>query len=137
MTKVIDPLIDNKRIYHFETQFLHYFGWVTKLTIVLFFLGFFQEKPVVFVTFDFIVKICLALFLIYRFNKYRKNEIVFTDLDRKVCYSAGIYILIISFADYTTNYINDIRVAIQPYTKPFVDPIKQFLSELSAKIMVW
>jgi hypothetical protein len=124
MVKVIDPLIDNKRIYHFETQFLHYFGWVTKITVALFFLGFFQEKPTVFVTFNFVVKLCLALFLIYRFNNYRKHEIVFTDLDRKVCYSAGIYILIITFTDYVNYYTNDIRNVILPYTTPLWDKLK-------------
>ena len=119
MTKVSDPLIDNKHIYRFETQFLHYFGWVTKLTVVLFFLGFFQEKPTLFLTFNFFVKLCLALFLIYRFNNYRKHEVIFTELDRKVCYSAGIYILFISFADYINYYIDEIRSFTLPYTTSF------------------
>ena len=66
MSKVKDPLIDNKDFYTFETNFLHYFGWITKITVVLFLVGFFQQKPTIFINFNFIVKICLALFLIYR-----------------------------------------------------------------------
>ena len=125
MTKVKDPLIDNPTFYQFETQFLHYFGWISKITVVLFFIGFFQQKPTLFIDFNFVVKVCLALFLIYRFNDYRKYHITFTDLDRKVCYSAGIYILFISFADYINQYTNEIRNFITPYTAPMVKSIKQ------------
>ena len=125
MSKVKDPLIDNKDFYTFETNFLHYFGWITKITVVLFLVGFFQQKPTIFINFNFIVKICLALFLIYRFNNYRKYEITFTDLDRKVCYSTGIYILFISFADYINSYTNEIKKLIQPYTEDTVILIKQ------------
>ena len=119
MTKVKDPLIDNPSLYHFETQFLHYFGWISKITVVLFFIGIFQEKPTIFIDFNFIVKVCLALFLIYRFNDYRKYDITFTELDRKVCYSAGMYILFISFADYINQYTDQIKKLIMPYIANF------------------
>ena len=125
MNKVKDPLIDNKQVYHFETQFIYYFDWITKITVVLFFVGFFQEKPTIFIDFNFFVKIGLALFLIYRFNNYRKYEITFTDLDRKVCFSAGLYILFISFADYINSYLDEIRKIIGPYTEETVISIKQ------------
>ena len=127
MTKVKDPLIDNPSFYYFENQFLYYFGWLTKITFILFFIGIFQEKPTIFINFNFIVKISLALFLIYRFNKYRKYNITFTDLDRKVCFSAGIYILLISFTDYITQYTSEIRNFITPYTIQIIDSIKNKL----------
>ena len=123
--KVKDPLIDNKQLYHFETNFLYYFGWITKITIVLFFIGFFQEKPTIFSDFNFFVKIGLAIFLIYRFNNYRKYKITFTDLDRKVCYSAGLYILFISFADYINSYTDEIKKRINPYTEKIIIRVKQ------------
>ena len=126
--KVKDPLIDNKQLYHFETKFLYYFGWVTKITVILFLVGFFQEKPTLFTDFNFFVKIGLALFLIYRFNSYRKYEITFTDLDRKVCYSAGLYILFISFADYINSYMNDIKEIIDPYTEKIIIRVKQLVA---------
>ena len=119
MTSVKDPLIDNKHFYNFESNFLHYFGWVSKIMVVLFIFGFFQQKPILFINFSFLVKIGLAFFLIYRFNSYRKYKITFTDLDRKVCYSAGIYILFISFADLINSYILDIKEIIDPYTEKF------------------
>jgi hypothetical protein len=116
-----DLLIDNKELYNFESKFLTVFGWLTKLTLVLFIFGFIQNKPSWFIEFNFVVKILLALFLIYRFNKYRKYKIAFTDLDRKVCYSAGVYILLISFVDYITFFTNTIRHHVTRITGPIIN----------------
>jgi hypothetical protein len=104
-----DILIDNKNIYNFEYNFLKIFSLVTKLTLLLFIFGIIQESNTLIIKMNFIVKICLGLFLMYRFNSYRKYKIKFTELDRKVAYSAGLYILLISFVDYTSKYIIDIR----------------------------
>jgi hypothetical protein len=113
-----DILIDNKKFYDFELKFLTYFSFVTKLTVILFLIGIFQNKPYILIQFNFVVKIILALFLIYRFNSYRKHKIEFTELDRKVCYSAGIYIILISFLDIINYYTETIRNNfILPFTK--------------------
>lgn len=113
-----DILIDNKKFYDYELKFLNYFSFVTKLTVILFLIGIFQNKPYILIQFNFVVKIILALFLIYRFNSYRKHKIEFTELDRKVCYSAGIYIILISFLDFINYYTETIRNNfILPFTK--------------------
>jgi|1048.fasta_scaffold148099_1 hypothetical protein len=39
---------------------------------------------------EFYLKIYIGLFLLYRFNPFRK--IVFTELDRKVAFNSGIFI---------------------------------------------
>jgi O-antigen/teichoic acid export membrane protein len=123
-----DILIDNKDFYNFEVKFLQYFSFITKVTVVLFIVGFFQSKPAFIIQFNFVVKTILALFLIYRFNSYRKHKIEFTDLDRKICYSAGIYIILISFFDLINNYIDTIRNDyILPRTEPIIDWVKRSL----------
>ena len=122
-----DLLIDNRNFYQFEIHFLHYFGWLTKITFFLFFIGFFQKKPMLFLEFNFCIKVLLALFLIYRFNSYRKQKIEFTELDRKVCYSAGIYIFMISFIDYLDEYTEKIKKKVQIYTVPIIKKIKNYL----------
>jgi hypothetical protein len=123
-----DILIDNKDFYNFEVKFLQYFSFITKLTVVLFIIGFFQSKPTLIIQFNFVVKIILALFLIYRFNNYRKHKIEFTELDRKVCYSAGIYIILISFFDLINHYTHHIRSnIILPITEPIIHWSKTFL----------
>ena len=113
-----DLLVSNKLLYNFELNFLIVFGWITKITFVLFFIGFINKTPDIFVEFYSIVKIFLGIFLIYRFNSYRNDKVVFTELDRRVCYSAGIFIILISFIDVMNKYIDIIRTKLSPYTKP-------------------
>jgi hypothetical protein len=123
-----DILIDNKYFYNFELNFLTFFSFITKVTFVLFLIGFFQTKNDYIITFNFIVKVILAFFLLYRFNRYRKHKIEFTELDRKVCYSAGIYIILISFFDLLNNYIDIFRSKfVLPITQPMIDWFKKFL----------
>jgi len=116
-----DILIHNKDIYKFEYNFLVVFSFITKLTLFLFIFGFISNKPLWLMQFNSVVKVFLALFLVYRFNRYRKYKIEFTELDRKVCYSAGIYILLISFIDYVTFFTNEIRNHTIKYSKPILD----------------
>lgn len=122
-----DILVDNKDVYNFELNFLYYFNMITKLTIILFIIGFFQSEPIIMIEFTFVIKIILALFLIYRFNNYRQKQIRFTELDRKVCYSSGIYIIIISFIEFINNYTEYIRQKyILPYTNPMIHYILSY-----------
>jgi hypothetical protein len=131
-----DILVDNKNFYNFELKFLTYFSFITKFTVVLFLIGIFQNKPYILIKFNFVVKVLLALFLIYRFNSYRKHKIEFTELDRKVCYSAGIYIILISFLDIINYYTETIRNNfILPYTKNFTQYITIFPTFSSLKCL--
>lgn len=123
-----DILINNKRIYNFEYNFLIFISLLTKVVIFLFIVGFFQDKPKAYVEFNSIIKIVLGLFLIYRFNKYRKEKITFTELDREVCYSVGIYIIVISFIDVLNEYVDQFREIIKPYTMPIVDYVKYIIN---------
>jgi len=120
-----DILIDNKNIYNFELYFIKGFSIITKIVVVLFFIGILTDKPKFILEINFVIKFILGLFLIYRFNKYRKNKVVFTELDRKICYSAGIYIVIISLGEYFLFFTNFIREQILQITNPFINPVKQ------------
>jgi hypothetical protein len=127
-----DVLIDNKKLYNFEVNFIKYFSFITKFTVILFIVGFFQSKPTYIIQINFVVKVVLALFLIYRFNSYRKHKIEFTELDRKVCYSAGIYIILISFVDLINHYTDYIRSNIVlPVTEPIIKWFKNSLKNLN------
>ena len=70
-----DILIDNKNIYNFELYFIKGFSVITKIVVVLFFIGFLTDKPKFILEINFVIKFILGLFLIYRFNKYRKNKV--------------------------------------------------------------
>ena len=119
-----DVLVDNRNIYNLEINFIYYFSILTKVIIVLFFVGVLHDKPDIYVKINCIIKFFLGLFLIYRFNRYRNTKITFTELDRKICYSVGIYIIVISLGDYLLSLSYDIRSHIIKYTNPFVDYIK-------------
>jgi len=123
-----DILIDNKNIYNFELYFLKYLSIITKVVVVLFFVGFFTNKPLFILEINIVVKFILGLFLIYRFNSYRKHKITFTELDRKICYSAGIYIVITSLGEYLITFTDTIREHIIKFTNPFIEPIKQTIT---------
>jgi hypothetical protein len=110
-----DPLVDNKNLYNVELNFIKIFGWITKIVFILYIIGFFKSKPIRIIEINFIVKIAIALFLIYRFNSYRHKKVIFTELDRKVVYSAGMYILLISFADILDVYVSEIRDFLYPF----------------------
>lgn len=127
-----DLLVDNKTIYNLEHNFITYFSYITKAVTFLFIIGFFNEKPTSLIEINFFIKVIIALFLMYRFNKYRE-KVVFTDLDRKVAYSAGVYILTISFIDIIEHYVEIIRSNVTIYTLPVVDEIKKYLKWIIKK----
>jgi hypothetical protein len=130
-----DPLVDNKTLYFLEINFIKVFSWITKLIFILFIIGFFQSKPTSFLRVNSIIKILLGMFLIYRFNKYRVKNISFTELDQKVAYSAGIYIVLLSFADILDSYVIEIRSYIMPYTNPIIQYFQNLLEKLYSKKM--
>jgi hypothetical protein len=120
-----DILVDNKQLYNIELNFLTSLSVINIVCIILFIIGFFQAQPIFILKFNIFFKIILALFLIYRFNNYRKQPIRFTELDRKICFSTGIYIILISFIDIITYNIEYIRNNfILPYTQPVVNYFK-------------
>lgn len=122
-----DWLVDNPFFYDNAMVFIHYFGWLTKLMIVLFIIGFFTNKPDSFLAINFFIKVLFSLFLIYRFNSYRKNKIQWTDLDRKICFSAGVYIFMFSFIDIIQTYVERLRGLIDPYTVPIINKAKSMI----------
>lgn len=123
-----DFLIDNKTIYQFELAFIKFFNFITKISILLFMVGFFKELPISVLKINYVIKIAIAFFLIYRFNPYRRHQIVFTALDRKVAYSAGLYILTLSFIDILEQYVEIFRSQITTYTLPIIAQIKSYIN---------
>jgi len=87
---------------------LHWFDYITLFMFILFLYGSFYNSPYIFVQLNFIIKIIIGIYLIYRFNDFKRVNHI-TLLDQKICGSAGFYILIFSFADAITVYLHTIR----------------------------
>jgi len=52
--------------------------------------GLSTNAPIYLDTLDYYIKIYISLFLLWRFNPFR--TITFTELDRKIVFSAGLFV---------------------------------------------
>ena len=85
-----------------------YATWTLYIMIVL---GLSTNAPQYLDDLQYYVKIYVSLFLIYRFNPFRRVK--FTQLDAKIAFSAGLFL-------FTTTAINQILVS-------YLANIKQYL----------
>ena len=89
----------------------HWFDIITALMFCIFIFGFVFNVPFIFIQINFIIKVSIAIYLMYKFNNFRE-KITFTTLDKKICFSAGFYIFIFSFADVINSYFILLRTVL-------------------------
>jgi hypothetical protein len=77
--------------------------------ILLFFsyLGLSTNASIYLQKFDFYFRIYICLFLMWRFNPF-KTHYEFTNLDRRIAFSAGLFIFTITILNTYSNYIKEI-----------------------------
>ena len=88
-----------KGVYKIQNRLFDAFIIFSYITYGLILFGVSTNAPAYLEYIDSIVRIYISLFLIIRFNPLRK--IVFTDLDRKIGFSAGLFL----FATTTINHV--------------------------------
>lgn len=81
-----------KQLHKWQERFFNIFIYLSYILIILSSLGFSQSVPKYLLSLDYYVRIYICLFLIWRFNPLRSNY-EFTNLDRKIAFSAGLFIL--------------------------------------------
>lgn len=96
---------------HFIIDWMIY---ITFIIFILLFLGIIQKEPTYVSQIIFVFKVFISVYLMYRFNDFRKN-VKFTELDRKVCFLAGSYLLLFSFADLINDYSKKIKAFLKQY----------------------
>lgn len=107
-------MVLNQKLYKYQNEFFNIFIVLSYILIILSFLGFSNTAQSYLVTIDYYVRIYICLFLIWRFNPIRKLD-KFTDLDRKIAFSAGIFILTTTaFNQYIINVKNKFEDIIKP-----------------------
>jgi len=89
----------NNNLYKIQDFWFNVFIVLTYMLYILFAVGIFKSAPQYLESLDYYVKIYISLFLLWRFNPFRK--IHFTELDRKIAFSAGIFL-------FTTSAVNQI-----------------------------
>lgn len=100
---------------------IDWMGYIIFIIFALLFLGIIQQEPPYLMQFIFIFKVFISLYLILRFNDFNKN-IKFSELDRKVSFLAGIYLLLFAFADLIQEYM----IIIKAFLKPYIPSLKQY-----------
>ena len=79
-------------LYHFQNRLFTIFIYLSYFLIIISALGLSQSAPKYLQSLDYYVRIYICLFLMWRFNPLRTHY-EFTDLDRKIAFSAGAFIL--------------------------------------------
>jgi hypothetical protein len=87
------------KLINYQNTGFNIFIVTSYLLYILFAVGLFSSAPQYIEKLDYYVKIYISLFLLWRFNPFR--DLKFTDLDRKIAFSAGIFL-------FTTSTVNQI-----------------------------
>jgi len=100
----------------FQDKIFTIFIYISYTLIFISALGLSNNAPKFLESLDYYVRIYICLFLIWRFNPFRKID-TFTNLDRKIAFSAGLFIL-------TTSALNKYLVYIQNRASIHLNNIK-------------
>ena len=102
-------LFTKKALHKFQEKFFYLFIIISWILIILSALGISQLAPSFLKDLDYYVRIYICLFLIWRFHPFRSHY-EFTDLDRKIAFSAGIFILTTTVLNqYLLDIINTLK----------------------------
>ena len=101
----------NKHIHIFQNtayDILVYTTWILYIVIAL---GLSANAPQYLDTLQYYIKLYISLFLIYRFNPFRRVK--FTSLDAKIAFGAGVFLLTTTaINNILQNYLTDIKTYI-------------------------
>jgi hypothetical protein len=97
-------------LHKYQERLFNLFIYTSYFLIIVSALGLSESAPKYLANLDYYIRVYICLFLIWRFNPLRTHY-EFTDLDRKIAFSAGAFIL-------TTTALNQ-------YLEDFKDKIKQ------------
>ena len=110
-------------LYEFQDRAFDYVTIFMYILYVVIALGLSASAPGYLDDFLFYTKIYVSLFLIYRFNPFRRVK--FTPLDAKITYSAGIFLLFTTLINSVlATYIN----VFKDYVQTAIDNAKQSIS---------
>jgi len=104
-------MISNKNLYDLQENIFNVFIYISYALIFISAIGLSESAPKYLNDLDYYVRIYICLFLLWRFNPIFPLK-KFTDLDRKIAFSAGLFIL-------TTTVLNNYLVDAENKLKNF------------------
>lgn len=84
-------MFNSKNLYKIQDQLFNLFIFISWTLIIISALGFSKNAPKFLTDLNYYVSIYICLFLIWRFHPF-KSHYEFTNLDRKIAFSAGLFI---------------------------------------------
>jgi len=85
-------MVSKKQINDIQEKFFDVSIFISYFLIIFSLFGLSNSAPKFLQTIDYYIRIYICLFLIWRFNPLRRKY-EFTDLDRKIAFSAGVFVL--------------------------------------------
>jgi len=107
----------SKKIYDVQNKAFDIFIYISWILYFAILFGVSVNAPTYLDTVDYYAKLYVSLFLLYRFNVFRK--VTFTELDRKIAFSAGVFL-------FATTALNQVLTQ-------YLDPIKSKISSILPK----
>lgn len=103
-------------IYTIQHNLFTFIILVSYILLILIYLGWSSSASSYLDIIDYYLRIYVCLFLIWRFNPFRKIE--FTELDRKIVFSAGLFLLTTTALNqYITSLATNITTNVANLTK--------------------
>ena len=90
-------MVFNKDIHQLQNKFFDIVLYITYILYIAVALGLSANAPQYLDELQKYIKLYISLFLIYRFNPFRRVK--FNDLDAKIAYNAGWFLLATTFVD--------------------------------------
>jgi len=106
-----------KFLYELQLNGVSLFGKIAIASYIISIIGLATTQPKYIDTLNTYVKIYACLFLIYRFNRFRKN-VKFTELDRKIVFSVALFMLATVAVDsIAMSYFNKAKSKFESVTR--------------------
>ena len=101
-------MVFNKDLHKFQNNLFDILTYITTILYIIIALGLSASAPEYLDYLNSFIKIYVSLFLIYRFNPFRRVR--FTGLDAKISFSAGVFLLATTaMASVLKNYLSELK----------------------------
>jgi hypothetical protein len=105
-------MVFHKDIHRLQNQAFNIVMYITWILYIVIALGLSANAPQYLDYLHAFIKLYISLFLIYRFNPFRRVR--FTGLDAKIAFSAGVFLLGTTAIDgILKNYLSTLKEYIQ------------------------
>jgi L-asparagine transporter-like permease len=101
-------IFNNKNFFKFQFYFFNFFLITSWILIIFSYFQLSQRAPKLLETIDYYMRIYICIFLILRFNPFRRVE--FNNLDQQIAFQSGILILTTTALN---KYLQNARERIQ------------------------